>query len=56
MRYILCFIARIIKQKGFEQYLDTIHAINTKYPNAIFHCANCTLEYEEEINNVRLEI
>ena len=44
------FIARIVKQKGIEQYLDTVHAIKAKYPNTVFHiCGNCTPEYEERI-------
>jgi galacturonosyltransferase len=44
------FIARIVKQKGIEQYLDMAHAIKAKYPNTVFHiCGNCTPEYEQRI-------
>lgn len=44
------FIARIVKQKGIEQYLDMAHAIKAKYPNTEFHiCGNCAPEYEERI-------
>lgn len=44
------FIARIVKQKGIEQYLDMAHAIRAKYPNTVFHvCGNCTPEYKERI-------
>ena len=46
------FIARIVKRKGIEQYLDTAHAIRSKYPNTKFHiCGNCTPEYEERIKS-----
>ena len=44
------FIARIVKQKGIEQYLDMAHVIRAKYPNTVFHiCGNCSPEYEERI-------
>lgn len=44
------FIARIVKEKGIEQYLDMVHAIKAKYPNTVFHiCGNCTPAYEERI-------
>ena len=44
------FIARIVKQKGIEQYLDMVHAIRAKYSNVVFHiCGNCTPEYEDRI-------
>ena len=44
------FIARIVKQKGIEQYLDMVHAIRAKYPNTVFHiCGNCTPAYEDRI-------
>lgn len=44
------FIARIVKEKGIEQYLDMVHAIKAKHPNTVFHiCGNCTPAYEERI-------
>lgn len=44
------FIARIVKEKGIEQYLDAAHAIREKYPNTVFHiCGNCTPAYKERI-------
>ena len=44
------FIARIVKEKGIEQYLDVAHTIRERYPNTVFHiCGNCTPAYEERI-------
>ena len=44
------FIARIVKEKGIEQYLDAAHAIKARYPNTVFHiCGNCAPAYEERI-------
>ena len=44
------FIARIVKEKGIEQYLDMVHAIRAKYPNTVFHiCGHCSPSYEERI-------
>ncbi|MCR4766628.1 MAG: glycosyltransferase family 4 protein [Saccharofermentans sp.] len=44
------FIARIVKEKGIEQYLEMAHVIRKKYPQTVFHiCGNCTSAYEERI-------
>ncbi len=31
------FVARVIKEKGIEEYLATAKQIKTEYPNAVFH-------------------
>lgn len=31
------FMARILKEKGIDQYLDAAAAIHAKYPNTVFH-------------------
>ena len=44
------FIARIVKEKGIEQYLEMARAIRKEYPNTVFHvCGNCSPAYEERI-------
>lgn len=42
------FIARVIKEKGIEEYLTTAKAIKAEYPNIIFRILGpCDGEYEE---------
>jgi galacturonosyltransferase len=42
------FIARIMKQKGIDQYLDTAKYIKKRYPNTVFHVlGNCEVSYKD---------
>lgn len=42
------YIARIMKEKGIEQYLDLAKNIKKKYPDTIFHvCGTCEPEYKQ---------
>lgn len=44
------FIARIMKEKGIEQYLETAQYITEKYPNTHFNIlGNCEEEYIEQL-------
>lgn len=46
------FIARIIKEKGIEEYLACAETIKEKYPNAVFHVLGpCDGEYKEMLDN-----
>jgi len=39
------FIARIMKEKGIDQYLEAAKYIKAKYPQTVFHvCGNCSDE------------
>ncbi len=50
------FIARIMKEKGIEEYLETAKTIKGKYPNTVFHiCGYCEQDYEEELKNLHSE-
>ena len=50
------FIARIMKEKGIEQYLDAAVAIREKYPNTKFHiCGFCEQEYGERIEKLNAD-
>lgn len=47
------FIARIMKEKGIDQYLDAAIAIKEKYPNTKFHiCGFCEKEYGERVERM----
>ena len=47
------FIARIMKEKGIEQYLDAAQYIRKKYPNTRFHiCGFCEQNYKEKIEEL----
>lgn len=47
------FIARIIKEKGIDQYLDTAKYIREKYPNTRFHvCGSCSPAYENVLKDL----
>lgn len=44
------FVARIMKEKGVDQYLDAAKYIRKKYPQTKFHiCGFCEQAYEDEI-------
>lgn len=47
------FIARIMKEKGIDQYLDAAKAIRAKYPQTRFHiCGACEPEYDGELQRL----
>ena len=47
------FIARIIKEKGIDQYLDAAKYFREKYPNTRFHiCGNCSDAYKDVLNRL----
>lgn len=42
------FVARVMKQKGIDQYLEAAEYITGKYPNTRFHiCGGCDEDYED---------
>ena len=44
------FVARVIKEKGIEEYLGTAKQITVEYPNAVFHVLGpCDGEYEQKL-------
>lgn len=48
------FVARIMKEKGIEQYLDAARYIKSKYPNTRFHvCGSCEQDYEQQLNELQ---
>lgn len=50
------FIARIMKEKGIDQYLEAAKAIRMKYPNTRFHiCGFCEQDYEQKIRELQRE-
>ena len=47
------FIARIIKEKGIEQYLEAAQYIRRKYPNTQFHiCGVCDYNYKKRLEDL----
>ena len=47
------YVARVMKQKGIDQYLDTAKHIKNKYPNTIFHVVGyCDESYENELKDL----
>lgn len=45
------FISRIMKEKGFEQYIEAAVEIHRKYPNTVFHiCGMMEQNYESVID------
>lgn len=43
-----CFISRVMKEKGIDEYLEAATTIKQKYDNAVFHiCGFCDGNYEE---------
>lgn len=50
------FIARIMKEKGIDQYLDTAEYIRKKYPETRFHvCGACKEEYRVKLEKMHQE-
>mgnify|MGYP003290857947 CR=1 FL=1 len=48
------FIARVMKEKGIDQYLDAAEAIRSKYPNTRFHiCGACEQDYEDKLQELQ---
>ncbi len=46
------FIARIMEEKGIDQYLEAARTIREKYPNTRFHvCGFCEPEYEGKLSD-----
>lgn len=44
------YVARLMKAKGIEQYLDAAHILKQKYPEVEFHiCGYCEEDYEERV-------
>ena len=47
------YIGRIMKQKGFDQYVDTAKYITNKYPNTIFHvCGTYEDDYKQLVEDL----
>lgn len=47
------FIARLMKQKGIDQYLDAAKVLREKYPHTRFHiCGFCEQDYEAQIKEL----
>ena len=48
------FIARIMREKGIEQYLDAAKTLRKKYPYTRFHiCGNCEQAYEQTLRTLQ---
>lgn len=47
------FIARVMKEKGIDQYLDAAKYIRKKYPNTRFHvCGACEQDYQDTLDKL----
>ncbi len=47
-------IARIMKDKGIDEYLSAAQTIKAKYPNTEFHiCGFCEPEYESKMDEIK---
>lgn len=47
-------IARIMKDKGIDEYLSAAETIKNKYPNTEFHiCGFCEPEYESRMDDIK---
>ena len=47
------FVGRMMKEKGFDLYLDTAEYIHSQYPNTVFHICGLQEEnYEERVNDL----
>lgn len=47
------FVARVMKQKGIDEYLESAKALKEKYPNAVFHvCGGKEKEYVGELDEL----
>lgn len=48
------FIARVMKEKGIDQYLEAAEVIKKKYPNTEFHILGfCEEAYEKKLNEMQ---
>lgn len=48
------FIARVMKEKGIDQYLDAAEYIRKKYPKTRFHvCGACEQNYKEKLEDLQ---
>lgn len=48
------FIARVMKEKGIDQYLEAAEAIRSKYPSTRFHiCGACEQDYEDKLQELQ---
>lgn len=49
-----CFISRVMKEKGIDEFLEAAEYIRNKYPNTRFHiCGNCEQEYERKLDQLQ---
>ncbi|MFQ7156079.1 MAG: glycosyltransferase family 4 protein [Merdimonas faecis] len=47
------FVARVMKEKGIDQYLEAAQYIRKKYPNTRFHiCGFCEQDYKDRLENL----
>ena len=47
------YVGRIMKEKGFDQYVDTAKYIRNKYPNTVFHvCGPYEDDYKDTIETL----
>lgn len=47
------FVARVMKEKGIDQYLDAAEYIRNKYPNTRFHvCGFCEGDYKAKLESL----
>ena len=47
------FVARVMREKGIDQYLDAAKAIRKRHPETRFHiCGFCEQNYEEELKHL----
>ena len=50
------FVARVMKEKGIEHYLDAAKVIRKKYPKTRFHiCGFCEQDYEAQLHVLEKE-
>lgn len=48
------FIARVMKEKGIDQYLEAAEYIHKKYPNTRFHvCGACEQDYKDKLEKLQ---
>lgn len=48
------FIARVMKEKGIDQYLEAAEFIRSRYENTRFHiCGACEQDYEERLKELQ---
>lgn len=47
------YVARVMKEKGIDQYLEAARAIKVKYPDTAFHvCGPCSKDYDRIIKKL----